>query len=166
MTAAAPATGSSCSDEDVQCEYGNAWWSVSCDTVTQCQGGLWTTFQPSFDPCSAMPGPNEPSCPTDYAAVPQGSACSTNGLSCVYPLGECQCQVPLEGPVEIDGGTGYWGCVPEQGCPFPRPRLGSPCHGNTMCTYETCSYAQTCQDGVWQAQQEACAGTAGGGPGQ
>jgi hypothetical protein len=163
--ASLPASGSSCAGQDVQCEYGDAWWSVSCDSVAQCQGGQWTTFQPSFEPCSAKPGPNAASCPADFASVPQGAACATNGLSCIYDQGECSCEVPLEGPVEIDGGTGYWGCVPEQGCPFPRPRLGSPCHGNMSCTYEECSYAQTCQGGVWQAEEEACAGT-GNAPGQ
>ena len=136
-----PATGAPCSKENVQCE-----------------GGQWTVFEPSFEPCQPQPGPNTAACPTDYASVPQGSACSTDGLSCIYEQGECSCQVPLGGPVQIDGGTGYWGCVPEQGCPFPRARLGSACSGDAMCTYEACSYAQNCQGGVWQAQQEACAG--------
>jgi len=161
-----PTVGAACSPENVQCEYGDSWWSVSCDLVTQCQGGQWATFQPSFEPCSAKPGPNDKSCPADFASVPQGTQCATTGLSCVYTQGECACQVPLGGPVEIDGGIGDWGCVPEQGCPFPRPRLGSACQGNTTCTYEACAYAQSCMGGVWQAQPEACAGTAGGGPGQ
>jgi hypothetical protein len=162
-----PAAGTPCSKDDLQCEYGDAWWSVGCDTVMQCQSGVWSTFMPSFEPCQAQPGPNSAACPPDYAAVPQGSACSTDGLSCIYDQGECACQVPLEGPVEIDGGTGYWGCVPEQGCPFPRARLGTACTSSQAdCTYEECSYAQSCQDGVWQAQPEACAGAAGGGPGQ
>jgi hypothetical protein len=162
-----PTTGSSCSKENVQCEYGSAWWSVACDQVVQCEGGQWTIFQPSFEPCQPQPGPNTAACPADFASVPQGSACSTDGLSCVYAEGQCACQVPLEGPVQIDGGTGYWGCVPEQGCPFPRARLGTSCtNAQADCTYEECSYAQTCEDGVWQAQEEACAGAAGAGPGQ
>jgi len=165
---ALPDAGTSCSKENMQCEYGSAWWSVSCDEVVQCQNGLWATFKPSFDPCSAEPGPNPASCPADFTSVPQGSACATNGVSCIYDQGQCACQVPLGGPIEIDGGTGYWGCVPEQGCPFPRARLGTTCSiaAQVNCTYEECSYAQTCQAGVWQAEQEACAGTAGGGTGQ
>ena len=122
---------------------------------------------PSFEPCQPQPGPNGAACPSDYAAVPQGSPCATDGLSCIYTEGECGCQVPLGGPVEIDGGTGYWSCVPEQGCPFPRARLGTACTSTQSdCTYEQCSYAQACQDGVWQAEEEACAGAAGGDPGQ
>jgi hypothetical protein len=155
--------GATCAHENVQCEYGDAWWSVACDSVVQCQNGQWATYQPSFEPCSAKPGPNSASCPADYAAVPQGSMCATTGVSCVYDQGECACQVPLEGPIEIDGGTGYWGCVPEQGCPFPRPPLGSACSSEgTNCTYEACSYAQTCQGGLWEAQEEACAQAGGG----
>jgi hypothetical protein len=162
-----PGSGTACSHENVQCEYGSAWWSVACDEVVQCQSGRWAVYQPSFDPCSPEPGPNAASCPADYASVPQGTACTSNGLSCIYAEGQCACQVPFEG-IPIEAGAGYWGCVPEQGCPFPRARLGAACTASSQldCTYEQCSYAQTCQDGVWQAQEEACAGTAGGGPGQ
>ena len=158
-----PATGTACSKENLQCEYGSAWWSVSCDPVVQCQGGLWAAYKPSFDPCSARPGANPPSCPADFASVSQGSACATNGVSCIYAQGLCACQVPLGGPIPIDGGTGYWGCAPEQGCPFPRARIGTACtHDGMNCTYEECSYAQTCQGGVWQGLEEACAQGAGG----
>jgi hypothetical protein len=164
-----PADGSSCTSEGLQCEYGDSWWSVSCDSVVQCAGGQWSKFMPTFGPCTPQPGPNAASCPADYAAVPQGSACSANGLSCIYGQGECSCQVPLGGPIFVDGGSGYWGCVPEQGCPFPRPPLGSACtsgpSGNSDCTYEACAYAQTCQNGAWTAIEEACAGTGGGGTG-
>jgi hypothetical protein len=162
-----PADGTPCSKEDLQCEYGDAWWSVGCDPVVQCQDGVWSKFMPSFEPCASQPGPNGAACPSDYAAVPQGSPCAADRLSCIYTQGECACQVPLEGRVEIDGGTGYWGCVPEQGCPFPRARIGTACDdAQADCTYEQCSYAQTCQDGVWQAEEEACAGAASGNPGQ
>jgi hypothetical protein len=122
------------------------------------RGGTVDRLRAELRALPAPARPNTAACPTDYASVPQGSACSTDGLSCIYEQGECSCQVPLGGPVQIDGGTGYWGCVPEQGCPFPRARLGSACSGDAMCTYEACSYAQNCQGGVWQAQQEACAG--------
>lgn len=165
--ATAPTAGTACSMENLQCEYGSAWWSVACDQVMQCESGRWTTFQPSFEPCSAEPGPNATDCPPTFADVPQGSVCATTGLSCVYAQGQCACQVPLEGPVEIDGGTGYWGCVPEPGCPYPRARLGTACtSAQSNCTYEECSYAQACDNGVWQAEEEACAGAVGGGPGQ
>jgi hypothetical protein len=159
-----PAIGAACNTETVQCEYGDSWWNISCDTVVQCVNTQWTSYKPSFSPCTPAPGPNPSSCPTDYASVSQGSACSTNGLSCYYPQGVCACQVPLGGPVQLDGGTGYWGCVPEPGCPWPRPRLGSTCHlEGTSCTYEACAYAQQCINGMWQAQLEACAGAATGG---
>jgi hypothetical protein len=160
--AALPTAGSACTHENVQCEYGDAWWSVSCDSVVQCQSGVWTPFKPSYEPCSAEPGPNSASCPADFAAVPQGE-CSMNGLTCVYPQGECSCAVLLGGPVQIDGGVADWGCVPEQGCPFPRPLLGTPCSGEGIdCTYEACSYGETCTNGLWEALEEGCAGAGQG----
>jgi hypothetical protein len=70
--------------------------------------------------------------------------------------------VPIGGPVQIDGGTPDWGCVPEQGCPFPRPLLGVACNSpGQTCTYEACSYGETCQNGAWQADEEGCAGAQG-----
>jgi len=160
--AAVPAAGAACTHENVQCEYGDAWWSVSCDTVMQCQSGVWQSFKPSFEPCSSQPPATNPTpCPATFADVPQG-VCSDRGLSCVYPQGECSCQVPLGGPVLIDGGVADWGCVPETGCPFPRPLLGVACNSpGQTCTYEACSYGETCQNGTWQAQEEGCAGAQG-----
>jgi hypothetical protein len=161
-----PAAGTACSQETLQCEYGSAWWSVSCDTVMQCQSGQWTAFKPSYEPCSAKPGPNPATCPPDYASVPQGATCSMNGLTCIYDQAACACQVLLGGPVQLDGGTAEWECLPaEQGCPFPRARVGTACpNEGTVCSYEECSYGQMCQNGVWQAELEGCA-LAGGGPG-
>jgi hypothetical protein len=164
-----PAIGSACTDEDLECEYGDSWWSISCDPVVQCQGGQWTTYQASYDPCSPEPGPNSSACPASYADVDQGSSCSDTSLSCLYAEAICSCQQPLGGPVEIDGGEyASWGCVPEPGCPMPRPRVGAACSDEgTSCTYSECDYAQMCQNGVWQAEEEGCAGAgsgSGGGP--
>jgi hypothetical protein len=159
-----PALGSACTQQTVQCEYGDAWWNVSCDTVVECENAQWTSYQPSFGPCTPSPGANAPTCPPDYASVKQGSACPATGVSCYYTQGECSCDVPLAGPIPLDGGTGYWGCVPEPGCPWPRPRLGSACSlEGTSCTYEECAYSQLCVNGTWQAQAEACAGGAASG---
>ena len=162
--ASAPAAGSPCTTENTQCEYGDAWWNVSCDTVVQCQNARWTAYQPSYVPCSAQPGPNAAACPATYAAVPQGSQCTAIGTPCYYAQAECTCQIPLGPPVEDDAGeTGYWGCDPEPGCPMPRPRLGSACSSEgTYCTYEECTYGQTCSGGTWQGAEEACAGAGTG----
>ena len=35
-----PTTGGACGGDAV-CEYGSAWWDVSCDTVMQCTAGAW-----------------------------------------------------------------------------------------------------------------------------
>jgi hypothetical protein len=156
-----PTEGSACTQQTVQCEYGTAWWNVACDVVLQCQNTRWTKYQASFEACSPQPGPNPAACPSTYAGVAQGTACSDTGVSCWYPQAECSCQLPLGGPPppNLDGGpAGYWGCVPEPGCPMPRPRLGTACGvESTYCTYEACAYAQSCTNGVWQSQPMACA---------
>lgn len=159
-----PTIGSTCTQETVQCEYGKAWWNVSCDQVVQCDNGRWAGYQATFEPCTPEPGPNSSACPADFAAVQQGSACTDTSLSCQYSQGTCACQVPLGGPILLDGGGGSWGCTPEPGCPVPRPRLGSACSlEGTTCTYEECAYGQTCINGTWQSQPEGCAEAAGGG---
>jgi hypothetical protein len=157
--ATAPAAGASCVDETLECEYGGAWWSVSCDVVMQCEGGEWQSARPSYEPCSSEPGPNPTSCPATSSSVPQGSVCPASDTSCYYPDAFCQCIVPLGGPAEIDGGTAYWSCLPGDGCPYPRPPLGSACSASSSndCTYEQCSYGQSCVGGAWQASEEACA---------
>ena len=164
--ATAPAVGSACATDGTQCEYGDAWWSVSCDVVVSCQGGQWQTDHPSFEACSSKPGSNPPACPSSFSAVPQGTSCTDTGLDCYYPQGECACKVPLGGPVLLDAGQqGSWGCLPEQGCPVPRPRLGSACASDgSICTYEECSYGQLCANGVWQGEEEGCAAAGGGAP--
>ena len=161
--ATVPVAGSECGHESgLQCEYGDAWWSVSCDTVMECQSGAWAKFQPSYEQCTSEPGPNSTECPATFADVPQG-ACSQTGLRCEYPQGQCTCQVLLGGPVQIDGGSPDWQCVPGMGCPFPRPRLGVSCSSEGQsCTYEECSYGEICQGGIWQADEEGCAGAQGG----
>lgn len=156
----APTAGESCSQAGLQCEYGDAWWSISCDVVMECQGGQWAKSMPSFGPCAPQPGPNSSACPKTFTDVPKGS-CSPSGLTCEYAQGQCSCAMSLVGPVLIDGGTAFWSCLPGMGCPFPRPRVGVACSSEGLsCSYEACSYDETCQSGVWQAQGVACGATA------
>jgi hypothetical protein len=152
----APAVGTVCTKEGITCEYGQMQYDVACDTVLQCGGGTWSKFD-TFMTCTPD-APNAAACPSTLTAVPQGGSCAPNGLSCAYPEGVCSC-APQIGPVEfIDGGQGpTWTCNPGPGCPMPRPRLGSPCTGNTSCSYESCAYGQSCQDGAWLAEEEGCA---------
>jgi hypothetical protein len=151
-----PGAGSACSQQGVQCEYGSGDYNIQCDTVMQCQTGGWQTYQ-FFGGGCPTPVPNPPPCPADFTGVPQGQSCMPAGTGCVYPQGHCSCDVPFGLP-QIDGGTATWQCLPEPGCPMPRPRLGSACTGQMYCTYEQCSFGETCMGGVWQGQNEACAG--------
>ncbi len=140
---------------------------MACSKVVSCEGGSWTS-NPVFPSslCTPDPGKNPSACPATLAAVPQGESCSPAGLECVYPSGVCDCNAPF-GPIMVDGGGSSWGCLPEPGCPMPRPRLGSACGTEGQnCTYQQCSYAQSCQGGLWQPEVEGCAepGGSGGSP--
>jgi hypothetical protein len=155
----APTLGTPCTQPDLQCEYGDAWWSIGCDVVVQCRSGSWASDTVG-GACTPQPGTNSSSCPATYGDVPQDQTCSPTGLSCLYSEGICSCGFPF-GPQPPVGG-GLWSCLPGQGCPFPRPRLGSACSGSGMpCDYETCSYEEYCSGGTWQAQPAACAGGMG-----
>jgi hypothetical protein len=108
--------------------------------------------------------PHPSSCPATYAAVAaiDGGACDDNGIQCEYPQGVCWCNLGFGGIAEADAGP-TWTCAPGSGCPMPRPRVGSTCTGNQNCTYEPCQFAESCTDGYWQGEFEACAGVGTGG---
>jgi hypothetical protein len=165
-----PTAGSPCSipemmdNPSVLCEYGKLQYDVSCDAVYLCAGdGHWSK---NTTGSSCQPdGPNSPSCPATYADIQAdgGGACSVDGLRCEYPDAVCTCSSGFGGPIEVDGGTS-WYCNPGPTCPMPRPRLGAACSGSGQnCTYVTCEFAESCQDGFWHAEFEACA-VPGGSP--
>ena len=164
---AEPTVGSPCSisvpkdSQPVVCEYGTLQYDPSCDAVYQCQDGVWGK-SPSFGGSCQPDGPNSASCPATYADIQavEAGTCPEAGLRCEYPDAVCLCTLGF-GVEVIDGGT-TWSCNPGPGCPMPRPRLGSSCSAsNLSCTYETCEFAEECQDGYWQAEFEACAGVGG-----
>lgn len=158
----APAPATTCQVSGLQCEYpqamyGKAEYDISCDTVVECSNGIWTTT--SFGGACDPDGANSAECPTSLAGITSGGTCSDKQLRCEYPKGVCTCAVNIGGVELLDAGA-TWTCDPGAGCPMPRPRLGSACGGsttmNSSCIYETCSYAETCENDVWQAQGAAC----------
>lgn len=145
----APSAGSTCSSEGVYCEYGEAWWDVSCDDVLRCIGGSWQTAAVSEQTCFPAPGPNAPSCPSSPLTIPAGAACAAPGTACYYGQGAvCTCSIPagLDAP---DAGPS-WACGPDPGCPSSRPRLGAACSAGPICEYDDASgFAEVCQGGAW-----------------
>lgn len=163
----APPDGSTCSSGvGVTCEYGGLGVARACSTVAVCGGDArWSTRAPDLA-CKGVQAQNEPTCPSSYAALGLGEACPADVQdSCAYPEGQCKCtpcSVPDAGPM---GSGKRWSCArwPEpQGCPTPRPRIGSTC----AVEGQDCNYVNFCQavflglpevkcvGGVWQAQEE------------
>jgi hypothetical protein len=152
--AMAPTAGATCTQDSLQCEYGDAWWSISCDQVLGCSHGVWISETPSASTCLPQPGPNPSSCPSNPSFIQNGRVCSQAGLTCYYGQGAiCSCD-----SLPNDAGGAQWGCIPDPGCPSSRPRLGAPCTGTAACTYEACVFAEMCSKGVWQAAQIGCSG--------
>jgi hypothetical protein len=164
--ATAPAPGSSCTIEDLQCEYGQSEYP-GCDKIVQCSSGAWGGL---LGPPSLCPGPNPAGCPATMADATGSCQPGSGGFafSCYYATGGCYCG-SLGGPVgvEPDGAVAPadWQCDnPGPGCPLPRPRIGTACTlEGTMCNYLECNFAQTCMGGVWMDQETGCA-VAGAGP--
>ncbi|HSQ64288.1 MAG TPA: hypothetical protein VLM85_13770 [Polyangiaceae bacterium] len=160
--ATVPNADSPCSKEGLSCEYGSDP-NLSCNTYAQCSLGRWQVMTPPPSGCPTPPNPS--SCPSTYASVPVGQLCGNLvGLLCSYPLGFCGCEVPQFGPYPADGAAvAQWVCdQPEQGCPQPRPKLGSVCtQPGQMCDYGACSLptgtSVQCQDGAWQNAPFGCA---------
>jgi hypothetical protein len=147
-----PGEGAACSQEVLQCEYGNAWWNFSCDQVLECLNGVWTNEAYGRTTCEPQPGPNPPSCPPDTGSFTSNTSCPLAQIKvmCFYGQGSsCTCLAP---PSLQDGGAPnsgpLWECSPEPGCPSTRPRLGEPCKTGNLCTYG--GITEFCQNHVWQ----------------
>jgi hypothetical protein len=147
-----PTSGSACTREGLDCEYGKIQYDVGCDTVLICMDGEWMRDD-AYVPFGCVPdGPTAAGCPPspkDLSTTDAGD-CSGDASWCAYPQAVCQCLPGLE--------SSYWGCNPGGSCPMPRPRLGAACSApGENCTYLGTEYIQICQGGYWQA--EICTAT-------
>jgi hypothetical protein len=158
--AAAPNEGAACSASgQLYCEYGSSEF-IGCDLVMSCNQGAWQ--KTNFSECPP-PGPNPAACPATLAAVPLGQTCTPAGLECDYMFARCFCNDPFGPPPPDSGIAPTWACDdPGPGCPQPRPRLGTACSGQQVCTYETCSYSEQCVNGYWSGEFAGCGGAGGG----
>jgi len=164
----APANGSVCTDENLECEYGTSEYP-GCDAVTQCESGTWQEEQSG----GFCPGINPSQCPSSMAAA-NGQSCDPGqygSVSCWYATGGCYCG-SLGGPIMVEPDGGYapqtWQCDdPGPQCPQPRPRIGSTCSDEGLsCQYLECDFAESCTGGIWVSEPEGCAvaGSAPSGP--
>jgi hypothetical protein len=143
-----------------QCEYGS---DPHCRALAACfsngaEGDTWTVSQP--DPSCAG---NPPACPANFDDG-VGMDCPVQG-SCTYPEGRCscvRCGVPDSGPP-----VPAWSCTKfdePNGCPEPRPLLGSPCtsvghecaYGPPCCTLIDVGPTMVCVGDYWAALNSIC----------
>ncbi len=152
--ASPPAVGAPC-DLTYECEYGTDP-DVDCDTVYSCAADdagkaahTWfVSTKPLATGCSTT---NAAACPASYADL--GATCSSSGLTCTYPQARCSCSLACG----MEEGENLAWCCPDapegDGCPSPRPRLGTACTGaSDDCDYGMCSgnVGESCGDaGVW-----------------
>jgi hypothetical protein len=166
-----PTPGGPCGASGLTCEYGDDP-SASCDTLMTCSSGVWATSQEPMDGgCSTT---NPPSCPTAFSDVAQGAACGSSTFDCYYPQARCSCSpLVLQGAcIRTSCPAPTWSCdtpaedtddmlVPENGCPVPRPRIGSACSDadfEKSCNYGYCQggVAILCTSNVWQVETIDC----------
>lgn len=148
-----PKEGAACPSTwvNLQCEYGDAWWSVSCDKVLACNNGVWSTVSLDGTGCQPAPGPNSSLCPSSQPTGTEAT-CPQAQLECWYGGALCTCYAPNADA----GATGGWQCLPGPGCPSSRTRLGSRCSGTPTCVYRACGYEQQCASGIWQGSVVGC----------
>jgi hypothetical protein len=131
-----PTLGASCTAANVSCEYACNSYVFSCSSQ-----GVWSAG--ANIPCDPSASTNPAACPSG-AIQPQAS-CYQDHLACVVPdEGECVC-IPTPEP---DGGTYWWSCNPQPGCPYPHPRIGSVCTEGMYCAYPA-GEAVICTNGLW-----------------
>jgi hypothetical protein len=153
-----PAVGEACGPATtIRCEYGTdprPW----CNRVLRCGGingvvtWLAVTEGPSNSSCTPV-GANPEVCPSTIASVTAGGSCSPQSTTCVYPEGTCFCAPP---PPPTSGPP-TWRCLPEAGCPVPRPHIGDVCPSDGQsCEYfppdgnaQGWGFELNCNDGVW-----------------
>jgi hypothetical protein len=160
----APAEGAACKlNNPPTCEYGEP--SVrSCTTQASCkynqatgpESAAWVVTEPRDD--CVLPVEQPADCPGDFASVPEGD-CEMDGLTCAYPEGTCGCRVQFRGEAMLNP---RWVCEPlNEGCPAPRPLLGTPCEEELLgCDYGFCFEADrpamVCSRGYWMEAGLPC----------
>lgn len=175
--ATVPAEGTSCSKDQILCEYGSDY-DPRCNTQRVCSTGTWASpvgfgGRPTCPSTPPTVGPNPAACAPTRASVPVGAACS-GGDSCAYDGSTCFCgrfcpNYPIRQP-DCDGGTTVgccdakvqWNCFDGPAfCPQPRPRVGSACaKDGESCAVSSpveCGQATiVCKGGVWTLNDFGC----------
>ena len=168
-----PALGSSCTTDDLSCEYGDDF-DPSCNAQLHCSVGTWSSLGGSGSACPSGGPPKDPPPPANGAACPasQPSGACMGTLTCRYGSGletSCACgPICSSYPVARCEDAGVdWRCGPAPKnstiCPVPRPRLGEACtQEGESCRVgpahaESCEEsAISCRSGAWRLNIGGC----------
>ena len=128
-----PTEGSSCSQRAFSCETGGSGNHQRCSTISTCTNAVSASWDNVKDAmCTAK---NDAVCATDFNSTPVGGDCTTQGLSCDYGEGRCEC-LPC-GPSGLNWRCRAWSAGLDTDCPSERPALGSDCSmPNLVCRYD------------------------------
>lgn len=151
--AAAPDTGSGCSEAGLICSWGEDP-RFGCRTIESCISGQWASVG---DSCSSREPlcPREAPPPADEGVAPCGEA--DLGITCVYGQQAYTC-APCEG--YLCRNASFWQTTPLTSiCPATLPNFGEPCGApdGTVCNYNQCAKSETavygaslsCSAGAW-----------------
>lgn len=136
-----PTPGATCAsvpnEPGLDCQY-PLDSGLDCVESFECMSGAYARFTDCNDFTAG--------CPATFDDVPVGAACTTANTNCAYPGHVCDCDgFPADaGPSDAsigdgaagDGAAGWWSCfaIPAT-CPQLPPLTGTPCTGNTSCSY-------------------------------
>jgi hypothetical protein len=161
-----PSAGTPCSTGGTVCEYPNGalQFDPACSSIVKCTDvGLedapnttWVSVQFGLFGVGSMcqpDGPNPSSCPATFAELANGADAGSASF-CLYSNGACSDGYSCNTPADLPGPANWYCTAASATCPFPRPRLGSPCTANQGCEYADDpafgEYSQSCVDGAWQ----------------
>jgi hypothetical protein len=146
--AQAPADGTSCAQEGLNCEWGDDVRGDKCRSLGSCASHHWSVTTPDSSSCAPLQAIGM--CPANtFSACTNNTTCTKeDGTSC-----RCTNSPPLSGAT-LD--PPEWYCPPRQDpgtCPASQPNLGTACQPDgAQCPYiwvDCRDPVRICAGGAW-----------------
>ncbi len=161
--ASEPTAGDPCTSDFTLCTYGD---DPACRSEWECKGGAWRVLVKARDCDGSVSCPDE--APLALTTC-DASEVTPSGGRCVYQYGAictCDCLWDLGG-AQASGLQIHWDCsiltpyngVLDPSCPLGLPTPGSPCTGDSECSYPAADICEVpnnnttvarCVSGAWE----------------